>query len=188
MYKFGDLVYFDNIKLTGKISDIKGKRLCVVLCEYNNIVYFCPLFGDIDGFNENNLKHVEIDDVDYNNSFYYYVNMKKVYHAPSSLACDTGLLVDKKDEKELMKRILILSLDEINQYSKVKKLMSITGSKREKNSSEKMLSGREVFPNGTGRTKEEFEKEKEYWLKYLAKEHSEYGVQTLGYKMNKKQQ
>lgn len=104
MYKFGDLVYFDDLYFSKNTKDNKKGRPCVVLCNDNDKLYICAITSRVNRVNKHPFHYMLIS-----NNIRYYGVLSFIKHTSPILIDNRGIhsmnmsLMDVDKEKLMSK-------------------------------------------------------------------------------------
>lgn len=127
MYSFGDVVYFDKLYFADNKKDEKEKRPCIVLGEFEvkKILYLflAPLTTSIRQFNKRKGEYLLLSVPIYNHKLSF-IKMQDLIIEKASLAHETGIKINKVDEK-FIKTAIKNGIDDNIYYEQIANLLKM---------------------------------------------------------------
>ena len=162
---FGDIIFLDNVIFDNGTKNSNERIPCVFLCTMDNVVYAMKLSGNRRFFKKKE-KYVQLSEShEINLTDFHLVNIRDIIKTnKENISAKIGLL-EKDDRDKLESKIDSLSKRQ-NIYKFLLNSIKLERVHDEKmrdssTSSEQLMTHifneKELFPNGSGRTREEFE-------------------------------
>lgn len=158
MYKFGDIISY-------KTKNSGRNIYLVVISDIDGYIHGLTFERKLKKFKRDPERYLVIPKTKLKSKRFYYVNARNVMDVNSSSVNNEDASLSKKSIHELRKKIEYLVskkafskkvLSKIEYSDKLKRCSTRT---EPESSEQHLLSLNELFPNGTGRTKEEFERD-----------------------------
>lgn len=173
---FGDIFFFDNLIFDDGTDRSNDKLPCVFLCNIGDHVYAMKLSGNRRKYSRDKEKYIKLNkqhEIDYRTL--YLINVRNIIKHKKHHVCGVISILQEDDMNTLKDAIKTLGkaekkykliLDKINLESELQETEEIESSSQDDKTSktikEHVVGMSELFPNGTGRTKEEFENDNKY--------------------------